>query len=95
MTALLEVRDLTRSFGALNAVAGLSFSVRAGELVGLIGPNGAGKSTLYNMIAGAIAPTSGQVVYQGRPVGMVSEADLIRKDPNVAIVMSSVMMIPW
>jgi branched-chain amino acid transport system ATP-binding protein len=68
MTALLEVRDLTRTFGALNAVAGVSFSVGAGELVGLIGPNGAGKSTLYNMIAGAIAPSSGEVVYNGRPV---------------------------
>jgi branched-chain amino acid transport system ATP-binding protein len=68
MTALLEVRDLTRTFGALNAVAGVSFSVGAGELVGLIGPNGAGKSTLYNVIAGAIAPSSGQVVFKGRPV---------------------------
>src|SRR5262249_31049205 len=54
MTALLEVRDLSRTFGALKAVAGVSFSVGAGELVGLIGPNGAGKSTLYNVIAGAI-----------------------------------------
>ena len=52
MTTLLEVRNLTRTFGALNAVAGVSFSVRQGELVGLIGPNGAGKSTLYNLIAG-------------------------------------------
>ena len=68
MSALLEVRDLTRTFGALNAVAGVSFSVRAGELVGLIGPNGAGKSTLYNVIAGAIAPTSGEVVFKDRPV---------------------------
>jgi branched-chain amino acid transport system ATP-binding protein len=68
MNALLEVRDLTRTFGALNAVAGVSFSVRAGELVGLIGPNGAGKSTLYNVIAGAIAPTSGAVVFKDRPV---------------------------
>jgi len=68
MNALLEVRDLTRTFGALNAVAGVSFSVRAGELVGLIGPNGAGKSTLYNVIAGAIAPTSGGVVFKDRPV---------------------------
>jgi branched-chain amino acid transport system ATP-binding protein len=69
MSALLEVRDLTRTFGALNAVAGVSFSVRAGELVGLIGPNGAGKSTLYNVIAGALAPTSGEVVFKDRPVG--------------------------
>jgi branched-chain amino acid transport system ATP-binding protein len=68
MTALLEVRDLTRTFGALNAVADVSFSVRAGELVGLIGPNGAGKSTLYNVIAGAIAPTSGEVVFKDRSV---------------------------
>jgi branched-chain amino acid transport system ATP-binding protein len=68
MSALLEVRELTRAFGALKAVAGVSFSIRAGELVGLIGPNGAGKSTLYNVIAGAIAPSSGQVVFKGRPV---------------------------
>ena len=69
MSALLEVRGLTRAFGALKAVAGVSFSIRAGELVGLIGPNGAGKSTLYNVIAGAIAPSSGEVVFKGRPVG--------------------------
>jgi branched-chain amino acid transport system ATP-binding protein len=68
MSALLEVRELTRAFGALKAVAGVSFSIRAGELVGLIGPNGAGKSTLYNVIAGAIAPSSGEVVFKGRPV---------------------------
>jgi branched-chain amino acid transport system ATP-binding protein len=68
MTKLLEVRNLTRTFGALNAVAGVSFSVRQGELVGLIGPNGAGKSTLYNMIAGAIEPTAGEIVFRDRPV---------------------------
>ena len=68
MTVLLEVRNLTRTFGALNAVAGVSFSVRQGELVGLIGPNGAGKSTLYNLVAGAIAPTSGGIVFKDRPV---------------------------
>ena len=68
MTTLLEVRNLTRTFGALNAVAGVTFSVRQGELVGLIGPNGAGKSTLYNLIAGAITPTSGEIVFKDRPV---------------------------
>src|SRR5262249_15610902 len=56
MTALLEVRNLIRSFGALTAVRDVSLSVEPGELVGLIGPNGAGKSTLYNLIAGALAP---------------------------------------
>ncbi len=68
MTALLEVRNLRRDFGALQAVAGVSFSVRAGELLGLIGPNGAGKSTLYNLIAGALAPTAGEIVFKGRSV---------------------------
>jgi branched-chain amino acid transport system ATP-binding protein len=68
MTALLEVRNLRRAFGALQAVAGVSFSVRAGELLGLLGPNGAGKSTLYNLIAGALAPTAGEIVFKGRAV---------------------------
>jgi branched-chain amino acid transport system ATP-binding protein len=68
MTTLLEVRNLRRAFGALHAVAGVSFSVRAGELLGLIGPNGAGKSTLYNLIAGALAPTAGEIVFKGRVV---------------------------
>ena len=68
MTTLLEVRNLTRTFGALKAVADVSFSVREGELLGLIGPNGAGKSTLYNLIAGAIEPTAGEIVFKGRAV---------------------------
>jgi len=68
MTALLEVRNLSRSFGALTAVRDVSLSVQPGELVGLIGPNGAGKSTFYNLIAGALAPTSGEIVFEGRPI---------------------------
>jgi branched-chain amino acid transport system ATP-binding protein len=68
MTTLLEVHNLSCSFGALKAVADVSFSVREGELLGLIGPNGAGKSTLYNLIAGAIKPTSGDIIYKGRAV---------------------------
>ena len=46
----------------------MSFSVEPGELLGLIGPNGAGKSTLYNLIAGALEPTSGEIMFEGRPV---------------------------
>jgi branched-chain amino acid transport system ATP-binding protein len=65
MTALLEVHGLTRFFGPLQAVRDLSFAVRPGELVGLIGPNGAGKSTLYNLVAGALPPTSGRIILDG------------------------------
>ncbi len=68
MTALLEVSNLSCAFGALKAVDEVSFSVREGELLGLIGPNGAGKSTVYNLIAGAIKPTSGRIVYKGRVI---------------------------
>jgi branched-chain amino acid transport system ATP-binding protein len=65
MSALLEVRGIGRAFGPLWAVRDVSFSVGEGELVGLIGPNGAGKSTLYNLIAGALAPSTGEAVFEG------------------------------
>ena len=58
---VLEVRALSRNFGGLKAVAGLSFDLAAGELLGLIGPNGAGKSTSFNLLTGVLAPSSGTV----------------------------------
>ena len=60
--------DLTRDFGGVHAVAGVSIEVRRGTLTGLIGPNGAGKSTLLAMLAGTIPVTSGQVIYAGTDV---------------------------
>lgn len=63
---LLEVRHLTKVFGGLRAVDDVSFSVRAGQIVGVIGPNGAGKSTLINLITGHVRPSSGQVLVDGR-----------------------------
>jgi branched-chain amino acid transport system ATP-binding protein len=68
MSALLEVRNASRRFGALMAVNNVSFSVEQGELLGLIGPNGAGKSTLYNLIAGVLPPTAGDIVFNGKTV---------------------------
>ena len=68
MTALLAVSNLRRRFGALAAVNDVSFSIAHGELVGLIGPNGAGKSTLYNLVAGALKPSSGEILLDGRQV---------------------------
>ena len=63
--ALLDVDRLTKDFGGLRAVAGLSFELRAGEILGLIGPNGAGKTTAFNLIAGFLPPTSGRVLLEG------------------------------
>jgi len=66
--ALLEVRNLRRSFGGLHAVMDVSFRVPPGSIKAIIGPNGAGKTTLFNLIAGAIPPHGGEVLFQGRPI---------------------------
>jgi len=63
--SLLEVKDLTKSFGGLVAVDALSFSVVAGETVSIIGPNGAGKTTVFNLITGFHRPATGEIVFEG------------------------------
>jgi branched-chain amino acid transport system ATP-binding protein len=63
--ALLEVTSLTKTFGQFRALDGIDFAVRAGTFHGLIGPNGSGKSTLLKTIAGAHAPTSGAIRFDG------------------------------
>jgi branched-chain amino acid transport system ATP-binding protein len=78
MSAVLEVRDLTKTFGGISAVAGVSFEVRAGEILGLIGPNGSGKSTLFNCILGQLAPSSGAVHFDGQPITGKRPSDLSR-----------------
>jgi branched-chain amino acid transport system ATP-binding protein len=78
MAALLEVRDLTKAFGGIGAVNGVSFEVHAGEILGLIGPNGSGKSTLFNCILGQLAPSSGEVRVDGRPITGTRPCDLNR-----------------
>ena len=65
---LLEVRGLVKRFGGLTAVDAVEFKVAAGELLGVIGPNGAGKSSLFNVLTGVLAPTEGQVLFQGRSI---------------------------
>jgi branched-chain amino acid transport system ATP-binding protein len=66
--ALLEVRGLTKNFGGLAAVSELDFDVNEGEVLGIIGPNGAGKSTVFNLISGAIPPTSGTLTFRDRGI---------------------------
>jgi branched-chain amino acid transport system ATP-binding protein len=68
MPPLLEVRSLTRSFGGLRAVDGVSFKVEEGMILSIIGPNGAGKTTLFNLITGALAPDSGDVLFEGKSI---------------------------
>jgi len=65
---LLDVRAAHKAFGGLVAVNDLSFAIQRGEILGLIGPNGAGKSTMFNLISGALEPTSGDIVYDGESI---------------------------
>jgi branched-chain amino acid transport system ATP-binding protein len=78
MSALLEVRHISRAFRTTLAVDDVSFEVQPGELLGLIGPNGAGKSTLFNLIAGVIAPSSGQIIFDGKPIQGWKSHDIAR-----------------
>jgi branched-chain amino acid transport system ATP-binding protein len=68
MTQLLELDNVRRRFGGLNAVEGVSFSVAKGEIIGLIGPNGAGKTTLINLITGVHPANSGRVRFDGQDI---------------------------
>jgi branched-chain amino acid transport system ATP-binding protein len=78
MAAVLQVRELTKAFGGVHAVNGVSFEVREGEILGLIGPNGSGKSTLFNCILGQLAPSSGEVRVDGRAITGMRPCDLNR-----------------
>jgi branched-chain amino acid transport system ATP-binding protein len=68
MTPALEIDAVAIRFGGVQAVAGVSFSVASGELVGLIGPNGAGKTTLLRIIAGVLAADAGRIAISGKDV---------------------------
>jgi branched-chain amino acid transport system ATP-binding protein len=68
MSELLEVSQLTKTFGGLVAVDRLSFSIRAGETVGFIGPNGAGKSTVVNLLTGYLKADSGVITMEGKDI---------------------------
>jgi branched-chain amino acid transport system ATP-binding protein len=68
MTPLLEVRNVTKSYGGVRALHGVSLSLAAGSILGLMGANGAGKTTLFGLIAGHLAPTEGEIVYDGRSI---------------------------
>src|ERR1700758_51593 len=78
MTALLEVQNVSRTFGVTRAVDNVSFAVQPGELLGLIGPNGAGKSTLFNLIAGVMPPSGGKIRLDGTDVTGWKSHDMAR-----------------
>ncbi|MER6674337.1 ABC transporter ATP-binding protein [Streptomyces sp. NPDC000983] len=77
MTALLEVEDLRVSYGKIEAVKGISFSVEAGQVVTLIGTNGAGKTTTLRTLSGLLKPTSGKILFDGQPLTGVAAHKIV------------------
>ena len=78
MSAILEVRKLTKNFGRFQAVSGVTLTVERKELTSLIGPNGAGKTTFYNMLSGKFPPSSGRIVFEGRDITGLSPHRIAR-----------------
>ncbi len=94
---VLTVADLRKSFGGLNAVDGVSFEVRPGEIIGLVGPNGSGKTTVLNLISGALGSDAGHIAYMGRAIagstpetiarlGVARTFQLVRVLPSMSVI---------
>ena len=76
--SILSVHDIKKSYGAIQAVGGVSFDVEPGEILGVIGPNGSGKTTLFNSILGQIKPDTGKVEFEGKDISGGSPLALSR-----------------
>ena len=72
MTAILTLEAVSKRFGAVVVADNFNLSLDAGEALGVIGPNGAGKTSLFNMIAGAIRPDAGRVLFEERDISTLS-----------------------
>jgi D-xylose transport system ATP-binding protein len=77
-TTALELRDVHKSFGSVQALRGVDFEVRDGEVMALVGDNGAGKSTLIKCVAGIYSIDSGEVLFEGKPVSIHGPKDAAR-----------------
>ncbi len=76
---VLKVTDLKKAYGAIQAVGGVSFEVRPGEIFGVIGPNGSGKTTLFNSMLGQITPDTGKIELNGEDVTQLGPLELNRR----------------
>lgn len=78
MAPILQVRGLSRSFGALKVTDEVTFAVAEGEILGIIGPNGAGKTTLFALLAGNLAPSAGAVMFAGKDITLIQAHERAR-----------------
>jgi branched-chain amino acid transport system ATP-binding protein len=90
VSALLEIRDVSKAFGGVQAVSHVSLDVPKGEIMSVIGPNGAGKTSLLNMVSGFYHPDTGRIVLEGRDVtnaapSRIAELGVARTFQNIAL----------
>ncbi|HEY2031877.1 MAG TPA: ATP-binding cassette domain-containing protein, partial [Myxococcales bacterium] len=78
MSALLSCEGLSRRFGGVLALDGLSLSVEENSILGLIGPNGSGKTTFFNVLTGLFAPSAGEVQFRGQAITSLSPQRIYR-----------------
>lgn len=79
MTALLELKRINKTFGGVQAVKDMSFSIQEGELAGMIGPNGAGKTTVFNIISSVYDADSGQIFFKGEDISKLRAYQVVRR----------------
>lgn len=91
-TPLLELREVSKSFGRVHSLRGINMDVRPGEVLGLLGDNGAGKSTLIKVFAGVHQPTSGQIVWNGEETMLDSPRTAMAK--GISVVYQDLGIIP-
>lgn len=91
-TPIIEVRNVGKSYGPVNALSGVSTSVVAGQVTCVLGDNGAGKSTFIKMLAGAHAPSEGEILLEGKPVTFASPREAL--DAGIATVYQDLAVVP-
>lgn len=79
MTPVLELKNVSKSFGGIHAVSGMSFRIERGELAGLIGPNGAGKTTIFNLVTGVYDVTAGYIELKGENINRLKTFEVISR----------------
>ena len=103
-TPILEVHDLVKDFGGVRALDHCSLEIEPGHITGIIGPNGAGKTTLFNVVSGAMRPTSGSIAFEGRRIegkgmhetfrlGLVRTFQIPREMQRMTV-MENLMLVP-
>jgi putative ABC transport system ATP-binding protein len=96
MAALVQVEEVSKTYGGLRALDGVTFDVRAGEWIAIMGPSGSGKTTLINILGGLDRPTSGRAIVDGVNVGTLGERELTRyRAEKIGFVFQGFYLVPY